>query len=152
LSTSSSCAYRWGFRERAVPGGYKQIAVPIFKNRTQETGIEADFTNALIRQFERSQVARVTSKDLAPVRIEGIIQSLDIQPGAGGLKGGTSDNPLPPDSVLRTEYSISVVAKILVRRQSDDKVIWEGQFNDRKLYQAPRIGEPVVNSANATYN
>jgi hypothetical protein len=68
------------------------------------------------------------------------------------LKGGTSENPLPQDAVLRTEYILKVAMRIQVRRQSDEKVIWEGNFVDQKIYQAPRIGEPVVNSANATYN
>jgi hypothetical protein len=148
----ASCAYRWGFRERAVPGGYKQVAVPIFKNKSPEVGIETDFTNALVREFERSQVARVTGKDVAPVRIDGTIESVVITASAGGLQGGTTNNPLPTDAVLRTEYQVVVTTKIKLRRQSDEKIIWEGSFSDQKNYQAPRIGEPVVNSANATYN
>ncbi len=152
LFANVSCAYRWGFRERAVPGGYRQVAVPIFKNKTQEVGIENDFTNALIRQFERSQVAHIASKDVAPVRIDGTIETLVISGGAGGLQGGTANNPLPTDAVLRTEYKVVVMTRIQVRRQSDEKIIWEGAFSDQKNYQAPRIGEPIVNSANATYN
>ncbi len=42
--------------------------------------------------------------------------------------------------------------KILVRRQSDEKILWTSSFTEQTNYQAPRIGEPVVNSANATYN
>src|SRR4051812_37988558 len=95
LLFNSSCAYRWGFRERAVPGGYKQIAVPIFKNKTPEVGIETDFTNALIRQFERSQVAHIASRTIAPVRIDGLIEKIEIKAGAGGIQGGTAANPLP---------------------------------------------------------
>jgi hypothetical protein len=147
----AGCSYRWGFRERAVPGGYKQIAIPIFKNKTPEVGIEADFTNALVRRFERSQVASITSKNGAPVRLEGIIEKLDVQSGPG-LRGGDPNTLLPTDAILTTEYHLFVRCKIKVLRQSDEKVLWEGVIAQQKNYQAPRIGEPVVNSANALYN
>jgi hypothetical protein len=153
LFLTAGCSYRWGFRERAVPGGYKQVAVPTFKNKSQQVGIETDFTNALILQFERSQVAAVTSKAVAPVRIDGEISKVTVTGTGGGLLGGADPtNPLPTDATLWTEYQIDVETKIFVRRQSDEKILWQGSFHDQKNYQSPRIGEPVVNSANATYN
>lgn len=148
---TTACSYRWGFRERAVPGGYTQIAIPIFKNTTKEVGLESDFTNALIRRFERSQVARVTTTEIAPVRIDGVVDKLEVVSGPG-VQGGKSDNTLPQDAVLTSEYSLKLHARVYLRRQSDEKVIWQGDFEDQRNYQAPRIGEPVVNSANATYN
>jgi hypothetical protein len=149
----TSCSYRWGFRERAVPGGYKQIAVPMFKNKSNQVGIESDFTNALVLQFERSQVAQVTSKAVAPVRIDGEIVKVTVSGTGGGLLGGTDPtNPLPTDAALWTEYQIDVDAVITVKRQSDEKVLWTSKFHEQKNYQSPRIGEPTVNSANATYN
>lgn len=153
LSVLSGCSYRWGFRERSVPGGYKEIAIPIFKNRSQEVGVETDFTNALVLQFERSQVARVTTQAAAPVRIEGEILKVGLIGTGGGIIGGKDpNNPLPTNAALWTEYQINLEAKITVRRQSDEKILWEGKLSDQKIYEAPRIGEPVVNSANATYN
>jgi len=153
LFLAGGCSYRWGFRERAVPGGYKQVAVPIFKNRSQQVGIETDFTNALILQFERSQVAQVTSRAVAPVRIDGEITKVTVMGTGGGILGGADPtNPLPTDSALWTEYQIDVEARVTVRRQSDEKVLWTSFFHEQKNYQSPRIGEPVVNSANATYN
>jgi hypothetical protein len=149
----SGCSYRWGFRERSVPGGYKEVAIPIFKNTSTEAGVETAFTNALILQFERSQVARVTSAAAAPVRIEGEITKITLTGTGGGLIGGKDpNNPLPANAALWTEYQIDVQAKITVRRQSDEKILWQSAFNEQKNYDAPRIGEPVVNSANATYN
>jgi len=153
LSLLSGCSYRWGFRERSVPGGYKEVAIPVFKNRSQEVGIESDFTNALVLQFERSQVARVTSQAAAPVRIEGEIVKVTLLGTGGGLIGGKDpNNPLPDSAALWTEYQINVDARITVRRQSDEKILWQGKLSEQKNYEAPRIGEPVVNSANATYN
>jgi hypothetical protein len=149
----AGCSYRFGFRERAVPGGYKQVAIPIFKNLSDRVGIETDFTNALVLQFERSQVAQVTGKAMAPVRIDGEITRVTVTGTGGGLFGGPdSTNPLPADAALWTEYQIDVYARISVRRQSDEKILWTSIFHEQKNYQSPQIGEPTVNSANATYN
>lgn len=147
-----SCSYRWGFRDRAVPGGYKEIAIPVFKNKTSEVGIESDFTNALIRRFERSQVATVTSKATAPLRLDGVIETLEVKSGPAVKGERGSKNALPVDTVLTSVYELKLTARIRLRRQSDEKVIWESVFSEQRNYQAPRIGESVVNSANATYN
>lgn len=151
----SSCAYKWGYRGRALPGGYKQVAIPIFKNHTQQVGLETDFTNSMVRDFERSQVARVAGKNVAPVRIDGVIERLDVAQGAG-IAGpsatSTATNPLPTDAVLVTEYILKVKVRLQVRRQSDEKVLWEGTFEDQKNYESPRIAEAILNSADATYN
>jgi hypothetical protein len=54
LGLLTGCAYRFGNVSRSLPGGYKYISIPVFKNKTQETGIEVGFTNALIQEFDRS--------------------------------------------------------------------------------------------------
>ena len=151
----SSCAYKWGYRSRSLPGGYKQVAIPIFKNLTPQVGLETDYTNSMVRQFERSQVARVADRAFAPVRIDGVIEKLDVIQGAeinGPALNETATNPLPANAVLATSYSMHVRVRLRVRRQSDEKILWEGVFDDQTNYEAPRIGETVVNSANATYN
>ena len=72
----SGCAYHLGNKNRSIPGGYKQVSVPIFKNHTQETGIEVSFTNALIEEFQRSRVARVVDNSLSEVTVVGQIDDL----------------------------------------------------------------------------
>jgi hypothetical protein len=146
----SACAYHFGLTERALPGGYKQLAIPMFKNLSQEVGIEADFTNALIRRFARGKVAQITDKNTAPLTLEGTIQHVDV----------TSDSPqnptqlytLPTGTVLNTQYRIVVTSEIVLRRKSDDRILWRGSFRNEKVYPAPRIGQTILNSANATYN
>lgn len=36
----ASCAYRLGSPDRGLPGGYRQVYIPMFKNMSQEPGIE----------------------------------------------------------------------------------------------------------------
>lgn len=149
------CAYHWSLADGTLPGGYRQIAIPVFMNRSQELGIEVDFTNAMIREFERSKVAQVVAADSAPVKLEGEILVVDIQRGA--LSIGTPNNAgdiaaLPNQSVLATSYRMVVRTHLRLRRTSDSAVLWETDLNNEKVYQAPRIGSAVVNSANVLYN
>jgi hypothetical protein len=147
---ASGCAYHFGFSERALPGGYTRVAIPTFKNKSNEVGIEPMFTNALIDRFERSQVARVTDSGDAPVTLEGMINKVDV------VQQGVRDNStlftLPSDTVLATDYRVVVSSTLMLRRKSDERVIWQGNFSNEKVYHAPQIGTAIVNSANATYN
>lgn len=149
----SGCAYRLGYAEREIPGGYELVAIPVFKNETTETGIEVPFTNALVVEFERSRVARVVEKTQAPVVVEGTVKSVSYIP-TSAVKGGQNSelDALPSGAVLTTEYRINLLVYIILRRMADNKILWEGNFTNERAYSAPRIGTPDVNSANALYN
>jgi hypothetical protein len=157
LSTSvgaTGCAYHFGLSDRALPGGYTQLAIPVFKNSTQDVGIEMYFTDALIRRFARSQVARVTDKDVSPVVLEGAITKIVTTPGPARTNGpeNTGLVTLPDNAVLTTSYRLMVTADIKLRRKSDDKIVWQGNFQNESEYFSPQVGTPIVNSINATYN
>ena len=152
LSLPSACAYKFGLSSRALPGGYAQVAVPVFRNDTAEVGLETVFTNSLIRRFARSQVARVTEKDASPLVLEGAVRQITVNSGAMVTNKDKQMPSLPDVAVLTTEYRLQVTADIKLRRKSDDKIVWTGSFTNERVYQAPRIGTAVVNSANSTYN
>lgn len=133
--------------DKSLPGGYTQVAIPVFKNKTTEVGIEPLFTNALIRKFARSQVARVSDKDSSPLLLEGVITTLNVERGSPTQLSG-----LPSDAVLSTDYRIIAKLDLTLKRKSDEKIIWQGQFSNEKSYNAPRLTTAVVNSADATYN
>ncbi|MBX7231978.1 MAG: hypothetical protein K1X29_07815 [Bdellovibrionales bacterium] len=151
----NGCAYRLGLGERSLPGGYRQLAIPVFKNKTQEVGLEVDFTNALIREFERSKVAEVVPLDAATIKLEGEISSLKVESRSAAL-GTNGDNgeisALPSDVVLTTSYRLVVTINLNLIRMSDQSILWSGRVSNEKVYSAPRIGSQVVNSANTTYN
>jgi len=147
----SGCAYRFGLSERALPGGYTQVAIPMFKNQSSEVGVETFFTNSLIRRFSRSNVAYVTDKDASPVVLLGFVDSVETINGPA-VKRGDQLKELPEQTVLITEYRLVVKARLILKRKSDDKIMWQGNFANEKVYAPPRIGGEVVNSANATYN
>lgn len=153
----SSCAYRWGFADRKLPGAYDQVAVPIFENKSEEVGIEVDYTNAFVNRMERSKAARIVNKNLAPAIVEGSIQTVLVTLGPGVTGSGKlSENKeiprLPENAVLTTQFNVVVIVKIQLRRASDQSVLWASTFRGEKSYQGPRIGTAIVNSANALYN
>lgn len=144
------CGYKFGLAERGLPGGYSQVAIPVFKNMSSDVGIEVPFTNALIQRFARSQVATVTDKESSPLILEGTIDKIDTE--SGPATTNTDLKALPEGAVLTTEYRLKITASMLLKRKSDDKIIWQGSFANERVYAAPRVGRDVLNSANATYN
>lgn len=143
----TGCAYRLGSPDRTLPGGYKQISIPVFKNLSQETAIEVYFTNSLIQEFERSKIARVVEPNLAEAVLEGEIESVTYTP-SGQNQGGA----LPTGAVLAAQYQILITAKITVKRNSDKSILWTGTFNGERTYIAPQVLNAVINTVNPLYN
>lgn len=143
----TSCAYRWGSPDRSLPGGYRQVYIPVFRNLTPEPGIEVDFTNALRREFERSKIARVSDQQAADAEIVGEISSLGYRPEAP--KEGTT---LPTGTVLVTQYNIVLVVKITLKKKADQTVLWTGDFNSQRTYLAPQVTAAGINTVNPLYN
>ena len=152
LLLSSSCAYRWGTGTRSVPGGYKSVSIPVFKNKSYETGIEVSFTNALLQEFQRSRVAHVVDDELSEVRIEGEISDVHYLPGAKRISGDDAVPYLPQGAVIATEYTILLTTKVRVVRRSDNIEVWAGRFDGERTYEAPKVTIAGLNSVDPLYN
>jgi TolB-like protein len=148
----SGCAYHMGVKDRRFPGGYEYVAVPVFKNTTQETGSEVFFTNALVTELERAKIVAIADKAAAQVTLEGTIRSITYTPSSQTRAGDVTPQYLPEGTVLTTEYYVNVDVNIVAKRNSDQKIIWSSDFKSRRSYTAPRIGIQGLNSANALYN
>lgn len=150
----SSCAYHLGAGNRKIPGGYRTVAVPVFKNNSHDSGIEVYFTNALVRELQRAQVGVLAEKENAQTTLEGIIESVSVA-SSGPIQGtgfSSDGNQYPKDTVLNSALRVNVTTTIRLRRNSDKKVLWEGSFTRGQSYQAPRIGYEDLNALNALYS
>ena len=158
ILSCTSCAYRLGFTSEALPGGYRQVAIPIFENKTQIVGVEAYFTNALLREFRRSKGVRVQpNPSLSPLVIEASVGYIDwrssaVATGVGTFKSERSAPFLPPQTLLTTEYRVKAQVKLRLKRRSDDQILWEGEVKHEKAYPAPQLGLETVNTSNSIYN
>ncbi len=145
-----SCAYQFGTGTRGIPGGYKSISVPIFKNKSYETGIEVNFTNALLQELQRGGVTKVVPDSLSEARVEGEITEVRYFSDA---KIEQDDNSyLPQKTVLTTDYTVSVSTSVRVIRRSDGIEIWAGTFSRERQYTAPQVTIAGLNSVNPLYN
>lgn len=151
-ATLSGCAYHLGAATRGIPGGYRQISVPVFKNKTEETGIEVAFTNSLIQEFQRSRVARVVDNSLSEVAVIGQIDSINYLPGSPRKAGDSSSIYLPNGTVIAAEYRILLTVTVRVVRQADGAELWRGSFSGERSYAAPQVTLAGVNSVNPLYN
>jgi hypothetical protein len=147
-----SCAYHFGALKRSLPGGYNKVSVPVFKNKTQETGVEAFFTTAMIEELERNRFANVTEDEEAQVVLEGTVTSISYNRGAYFSSGDDLGVTLPEGTVLTKEYYVTATTQLRLIRKSDQKVLWVSSYNSEKQYPAPQITIKGLNSANALYN
>jgi hypothetical protein len=145
------CAYRFGYGDNRLSGGYQQVAVPVFRNISQEPGVEIFFTNALIRQFSRSKVTQIVSDGLAPVTLEGTVSKVQYV-GETLVEADATKNKLPRQTVLYNQYRVYVTTDLRLIRNSDQKVIWEGQVTGDRVYLAPKVEAPGINTVNPLYN
>lgn len=127
------------------------MTVPIFKNYSQEVGVEVAFTNSFVQEFRRSQVAKVVEPAQAEVVIEGEIRSVGYT-GSGKIDLVTKDTKVATGPVLATSYDIAVVVGIKVRRLSDKTILWAGEFNRTNTYSAPQVTLAGINTVNPLYN
>ena len=75
----NGCGYRFtGGGD--IPGGVSKIHVTIFENRTNETGIEARFTTALIQEILKNRHDLLTSNEAeADAVLSGVIVSAPVE-------------------------------------------------------------------------
>ncbi len=147
---SVGCAYHWGSAERRIPGEYRTISVPVFKNKTKEVSAESYFTNALIREIESSGVGTIVEKKKAEVVVEGVIELIEYRPES--LVNSTDFATLPTGAVLATDFRMTVKAHIKVFRSSDGQSLWQGSFTGERLFPVAQLAVRGVNTVNPLYN
>lgn len=150
LLINSACVYNWGHGDRALPDGYKSVFVEIFDNKTQEVGVEIDFTNAMIKEIERSGFAVVTDKHSAELILSGSILSVTFTGSASATGSGAF--PDNPTASLFTNYVFNAMTTIKVRRSSDNKVIWTTNVTGTSNYQSSNLTQAGLRSSNPLYN
>lgn len=145
----SACAYRHGAPERSIPGGVSEVSVPMFKNLSQEVGIETSFTNALVDELSQSRVAKLNPH--SEVEVQGTIESVQYFPSASSYpKGAINGSPFP--LVLATDYRIVIVIGMMVKNRGDDKILWTDKFTGERTFSASQVKSPIVSGVNPIYN
>jgi len=58
---------------------YRTIAVPVFENQTYEVGLEAELTEAIVKEIQRGTNWSVTSVSNADTVLTGVIRSAELK-------------------------------------------------------------------------
>lgn len=146
-----SCVhYQLGTGRRSLVGGYQRVTLPLFKNKSMEPGIEVDFTNALMQEFQRSHATTVVEGDQADIELRGTLVSVVYVPG--GLITAETSSVMPTGTVLATSYGIQVKVYMELIKKKDNAVVWFGNFSGERSYSAPQITIPGLNTVNPNYN
>ncbi|OGP96440.1 MAG: hypothetical protein A2157_00870 [Deltaproteobacteria bacterium RBG_16_47_11] len=120
----TACGYQMVGKETHVPPGLNSIAIPAFKNRTYEPGIEVPFTQAFLREFILDRRVNVVDRAQADSILEGIItdfRSYSVSYDQSGL-------------VL--EYQTTVILDLTLKDRTG-KVLWEQKgFSETQWFRA----------------
>jgi len=106
------CGYKLVGKETHVPPGLSSVAIPTFKNRTYEPGIEVRFTQAFLREFILDRRVNVVDRAQADSLLEGIITDFRIYSVSYDQSG------------FALEYQ-TIVTLDLTLKDRTGKVLWE---------------------------
>ena len=131
-----ACGYQMVGKETHVPPGLNSIAIPTFKNRTYEPGIEVPFTQAFLREFILDRRVNVVDRAQADSLLEGVITDFRIY--------SVSYDP----SGLVLEYQTTVMLDLTLKDRTG-KVLWEEKnFSETQWFRAS--SSVLTNEANKT--
>ena len=117
----------YGFRGTVnnLPSDIKAVSIPVFLNESIEPGVEVIFANALIYEFNRSQVLQVVSESEAQAQINGKIRSIAIDP------------VIYANLTQALERKVTISLEVTCRRSDNQKVLWQNQGLSR--YEVYRV-------------
>ena len=119
-----ACGYQMVGKETHVPPGLNSVAVPTFKNRTYEPGIEVPFTQAFLNEFILDRRVNVVSRAQADSLLEGIIMDFRVFSVSYDRSGRV------------VEYQTSVALDLTLKDRTG-KVLWEEKnFSETQWFRA----------------
>jgi outer membrane lipopolysaccharide assembly protein LptE/RlpB len=120
----SGCGYQMAGKETHVPPGLSSVAIPTFRNRTYEPGIEVPFTQAFLREFILDRRVNVVGRAQADSVLEGVIIDFRIYSVAYDQSG------------LALEYQATLVLDLTLTDRTG-KVLWElKSFTETQWFRA----------------
>jgi outer membrane lipopolysaccharide assembly protein LptE/RlpB len=130
----AACGYQMVGKETHVPPGLNSVAVPTFKNRTYEPGIEVPFTQAFLNEFILDRRVNVVNRAQADSVLEGFITDFRIYSVSYDRSG------------FVVEYQTSVVLDLTLKDRTG-KVLWEEKnFSETQWFRAS--SGILINEAN----
>jgi outer membrane lipopolysaccharide assembly protein LptE/RlpB len=128
----AGCGYQLRGRETNLPPDIHSVAIPIFGNRTDQTGIETEVTRALVEKFISTKRLSVSPRDSADALLTGTVRSFSTNPVA-----------VISSTQSTTEYRATLLLEYSFQGRKDGKVLFREEISEWRNY-------PVVSDLNAT--
>lgn len=112
LAAMAGCGYNFSGAVVSLPPGAETIVIPVFANKTAEPGIELDFTNDLIFEFNRSRALKVVSPP-GDLILSGAIEQVLVEPVAYSA------------AVIAVERRVALRVSARLAWASSGVVLWE---------------------------
>ncbi len=111
---ATGCGYRPLLRDATAPGGVRRIDVPLLENRSDQVGIEAELTAALVDHLDRYRAVHVTTAEPDAV-LRGTIREIALRPTAASGGGAA-----------RTQaFWAVIVLDLRLERTDGGGVLWQ---------------------------
>jgi len=115
----AGCGYHFRGEASSLPSDVHSIAIPIFANRTVQTGIESEVTRALVDKFISAKRLPVGGQDSADALVTGAVKSFF-----------TSSVTVTAGTQVTTGYRATVTVEVLFQRQSDGKIFLKEELSE----------------------
>ncbi len=145
-----------GYGYQELPRGIKSLHIPIFKNDTYEVGPEVSFTNQLVREIKRSNVAKILGENSAEGVLEGRIiritkQQRSYEEKVRGQEKNSGLVNLPDGTFVATEYLLKIKIELRLRKRGTSQIVWREGFDDQIVYSASRLALEGINTSAPNY-
>jgi len=128
----AGCGYQVRGRETNLPPGIYSVSIPIFANRTDQTGIETEVTRALVEKFISTKRLSVGPRNSADSLLTGTVKSFTTFPVA-----------VVSSTLSATEYRATLILEYSFQGLKDGKVLFREEMSEWRNY-------PVVSDLNVT--
>jgi len=120
--------YRYASEYNQLPGEIRTIAIPLFKNETFESNIEAPVTNAVMNEFIRNQQFSIVP-DSGDATLIGVVRDFQL-----------SSIAYSSDDRAR-QYRAYLTLEITLQNNRTGEVLWR---NPRLVHDEEYTVEPII--------
>jgi hypothetical protein len=118
-----SCGYRFQESASELSPDIQSLAIPIFANRTIQTGIESEVTRAFLARFISSKRFPMASPQRADAILTGTVLSFTTLPVA-----------VTTSTQITEEYRATLTVEYILKRQSDGKILFRETMSEWRNY------------------
>jgi outer membrane lipopolysaccharide assembly protein LptE/RlpB len=122
LCLATGCGYGFRHHQSNLPPEITTIAIPVFKNVTNEIRLESVVTDQVRSQFSQSRILKIVPEAEADVVL------------IGSISGVSSDDLSLTDRRSSSERRISVALTARLVEKGSGKVLYQGSIYQQRSY------------------